>query len=239
MNQSVCIGGAQIYIGSKMSRRFVPKIMSLIRRCIELGDNLNFKRSRELYDAFDEGRCVYALDSSGKIVGFSYLSAWKQTHRPVVSRNSMIVHPDFRNCGIGKKMSWILFQLVAQKYPNHDLLSLTASPVIIHFNKEQRLKEISYQELWETYGINPVKDVEHRPNASYRFKPSSCSRKLFDNIEIIDETTGQLDKNMIFVMEAKQFPKHFSPNNFPQQELSTDREPLLVSGASPRAAPPQ
>lgn len=188
-----------IYIGSPQNRYFAPQVIDLLRRCIHEGDHLSFRHIQEIYRAFDEERCVYALDNTKRVIGFSYVEILNSSKRPAIIHCSMVIEPYLRNSGLGRQIILTLFDFASQKYPHHDLLSMSANPVVIHLDKEYGLKEISHRELWENYGVDPIQDIENRPHATWRFKSRDISRNIFDNIEIFDELSGNVGKNMVFL----------------------------------------
>ena len=68
------------------------------------------------------GNAVIALDNE-KFAGFCYIEQWG--HGKFVANSGLIVHPDFRNLGLAKKIKKVIFEHSRTKYPNAKVFSIT------------------------------------------------------------------------------------------------------------------
>ena len=62
----------------------------------------------------EKGNAVIALDDD-KFVGFCYIEVWG--HDKYVANSGLIVHPDYRNQGMAKKIKKAIFELSITKFP--------------------------------------------------------------------------------------------------------------------------
>jgi len=67
-----------------------------------------------------EGKAVIALTAKEKFAGFCYIESWGK-NKDFVANSGLIVHPDFRGKGLGKRIKKAIFELSRQKYPHAKL----------------------------------------------------------------------------------------------------------------------
>ena len=65
---------------------------------------------------------VIALDN-GKFAGFCYIESWQ--HGKFVAHSGLIVHPDYRNLGLAKKIKSFVFDYSLKKYPEAKVFGIT------------------------------------------------------------------------------------------------------------------
>jgi hypothetical protein len=92
-----------------------------------------------------QGEAVIAYTSDGRWAGFSYISAWEQGK--FVSNSGLIVAPEFRKTGIGKKIKRQIFELSREKYPDAKIFSLTTGLAVMKMNHELGFVPVTYSEL--------------------------------------------------------------------------------------------
>lgn len=127
-----------------------------------------------------EGKAVLAFHTSGKLIGFSYIETW--THSKYVANSGLIVAPEFRNSGLGKRIKHAIFELSRKRYPNAKIFSITTSHAVMKMNTELGFKPVPFSELttdaefWDGCQTCRNYDILSRNNR----KHCLCTGLLFD-----------------------------------------------------------
>lgn len=90
------------------------------------------------------GNAVIALDNE-KFAGFCYIEQWG--HGKFVANSGLIVHPDFRNLGLAKKIKKVIFKHSRTKYPNAKVFSITTGLAVMKLNSDLGYKPVTFSEL--------------------------------------------------------------------------------------------
>ena len=91
-----------------------------------------------------DGNAVIALDE-GKFAGFCYIEVWE--HKRFVANSGLIVHPDFRNQGLAKKIKKAIFELSRKKFPDAKIFGITTGLAVMKMNYELGYKPVTFSEL--------------------------------------------------------------------------------------------
>lgn len=103
------------------------------------------KRSPEyICSKMDQGDAVIALDD-GTFAGFCYIETWD--HGKFVANSGLIVHPDFRNQGLAKKIKKMVFEHSRTKYPEAKVFSITTGLAVMKLNSDLGYKPVTFSEL--------------------------------------------------------------------------------------------
>jgi hypothetical protein len=87
---------------------------------------------------------VIALDN-GVFAGFCYIESWQDSN--YVAHSGLIVHPDYRNLGLAKKIKSKVFDYSLQKYPNAKVFGITTGLAVMKINSEIGYKPVPFSEL--------------------------------------------------------------------------------------------
>ena len=87
---------------------------------------------------------VIALDN-GKFAGFCYIESWQDSN--YVAHSGLIVHPDYRNLGLAKKIKSKVFDYSLKKYPNAKVFGITTGLAVMKINSELGYKPVPFSEL--------------------------------------------------------------------------------------------
>merc|ERR1712146_306407 len=68
------------------------------------------------------GNAIIALDGD-KFAGFCYIEVWG--NKDFVANSGLIVHPDYRNQGLAKKIKKAVFDLSRKKFPEAKIFGIT------------------------------------------------------------------------------------------------------------------
>ncbi len=90
------------------------------------------------------GNAVIALDD-GKFVGFCYIEVWG--HEKYVANSGLIVHPDYRNLGMAKKIKKAVFDLSVKKFPDAKIFGITTGLAVMKINYELGYQPVTFSEL--------------------------------------------------------------------------------------------
>ena len=87
---------------------------------------------------------VIALDGD-KFAGFCYIGSWE--HEKYVAHSGLIVHPDFRNLGLAKKIKSFVFDYSLTKYPGAKVFGITTGLAVMKINSDLGYKPVPFSEL--------------------------------------------------------------------------------------------
>ncbi len=87
---------------------------------------------------------VIALDN-GKFAGFCYIESWQ--HGKFVAHSGLIVHPDYRNLGLAKKIKSFVFDYSLNKYPGAKVFGITTGLAVMKINSDLGYKPVPFSEL--------------------------------------------------------------------------------------------
>lgn len=92
----------------------------------------------------ENGNAVIALDQ-GVFAGFCYIEVWG--HKKFVANSGLIVHPDYRNQGLAKKIKASIFELSRKKFPEAKIFGITTGLAVMKMNYELGYKPVTFSEL--------------------------------------------------------------------------------------------
>ncbi len=90
------------------------------------------------------GNAVIALEGD-KFAGFCYIETFGDKN--FVVHSGLIVHPDFRNQGLAKKIKTRVFKYSQEKYPDSKIFGITTGLAVMKINYELGYKPVTFSEL--------------------------------------------------------------------------------------------
>lgn len=90
------------------------------------------------------GKAAVALEGE-RLVGFGYYSAWE--HGAFVSHSGLVVEPDRRGRGLGRRLKMALFEGSSARYPDAVTMSLTTSPQVRAMNLSLGFRPVGFGEM--------------------------------------------------------------------------------------------
>lgn len=103
------------------------------------------KRSPEyVIQKIESGNAVIALEGD-KFAGFCYIETW--SNKTYVVHSGLIVHPDFRNLGLAKKIKKKVFDHSKEMYPNAKIFGITTGLAVMKINADLGYKPVTFSEL--------------------------------------------------------------------------------------------
>jgi len=91
-----------------------------------------------------DGNAIIAVDGD-RFAGFCYIEAWG--HQKYVANSGLIVHPDFRNQGLAKKIKKAVFDLSRKKFPEAKIFGITTGLAVMKMNYELGYRPVTFSEL--------------------------------------------------------------------------------------------
>ena len=90
------------------------------------------------------GNAVIALDGD-TFAGFCYIEVWG--HEKFVANSGLIVHPEYRNQGLAKRIKKRIFELSREKFPDAKIFGITTGLAVMKMNYELGYKPVTFSEL--------------------------------------------------------------------------------------------
>ncbi len=90
------------------------------------------------------GDAVIAVEN-GKFAGFCYIETWD--NKSFVVNSGLIVHPDFRNQGLAKKIKKKILDYSQEKYPEAKIFGITTGLAVLKINYELGYQPVTFSEL--------------------------------------------------------------------------------------------
>ncbi|VAW10711.1 N-acetyl-L-citrulline:glutamate N-acetyltransferase [hydrothermal vent metagenome] len=103
------------------------------------------KRTVEyIHKKLQNGNAIIALDGD-VFAGFCYIEIWG--HEKFVANSGLIVHPDYRNKGLAKKIKKTIFELSLKKFPKAKIFGITTGLAVMKINYQLGYKPVTFSEL--------------------------------------------------------------------------------------------
>ena len=135
----------KIHIANDNYVRYAQEICDLIYESAQARGTGIAKRSSEyVANKLRDGRAVIALDGD-KLVGFAYIETF--SHKRFVANSGLIVHPDYRNQGLARRIKRKIFELSRTLFPEAKIFSITTGLAVMKMNTELGFKPVTFSEL--------------------------------------------------------------------------------------------
>jgi GNAT superfamily N-acetyltransferase len=152
------------------------------------------KRTPEyIIQRLKNGNAVIAIDGD-RFAGFCYIEVW--SHQKYVANSGLIVHPDYRNQGLAKKIKKAIFELSRKKFPEAKIFGITTGLAVMKINSELGYRPVTYSELtddpqfWKGCQTCKNFDVLTRTNRNMCL----CTGMLYDPKQKPSKPESDLDK---------------------------------------------
>ena len=173
----------QVMVADVSHERYVDEILKTISDAASVRGTGIAKRTHQyVAEKIRERKAVIAL-CGDRFAGFSYIETW--SHKKYVTTSGLIVHPDFRNRGVAKRIKAMTFTLARRRWPNAQILSLTSGSAVMRMNTELGYFPVSFSALtvddafWRGCEGCVNHDVLERTGRRYCI----CTAMLFDPAE--------------------------------------------------------
>jgi len=135
----------EILIANTSHLKYASVISDTITESAQVRGTGIAKRTPEyIQKRLENGNAVIALDGE-KFAGFCYIEVWG--HEKFVANSGLIVHPEYRNKGLAKKIKKKIFDLSKKKFPNAKIFGITTGLAVMKMNYELGYKPVTFSEL--------------------------------------------------------------------------------------------
>lgn len=135
----------EIVIASDKHIKYAIKISQTIDKSAEQRGTGIAKRTPEYIEKkIKSGNAVIALEGE-KFAGFCYIETFGGKN--FVVHSGLIVHPDFRNQGLAKKIKTKVFEYSQKRYPKSKIFGITTGLAVMKINYELGYKPVTFSEL--------------------------------------------------------------------------------------------
>ncbi|TRW23421.1 GNAT family N-acetyltransferase [Flavobacterium zepuense] len=173
----------QIVIAREEHYKFSQEICdTMYESAIQRGTGIA-KRSPDYIVKKMENKDAVIAVADGKFAGFCYIESW--SHGKFVANSGLIVHPDYRNHGLAKKIKTRVFEYSQEKYPGAKIFGITTGLAVMKINSDLGYKPVPFSELtddptfWKgCSGCNNF-DILQRKD----YKMCLCTGMLYDPAE--------------------------------------------------------
>jgi len=170
----------KIIITDKSHHIYAHAICATIEDAAQVRGTGIVKRSPDyICSKMEQGDAIIALDGDN-FAGFCYIETWD--HGKFVANSGLIVHPDYRNQGLAKKIKNVIFEHSRKKYPEAKVFSITTGLAVMKLNTALGYKPVTFSELtkepsfWKGCQTCKNYDVLQRTSQSMCL----CTGMLFD-----------------------------------------------------------
>ena len=134
-----------IVIANKSHIKYANIICETITASAKMRGTGIAKRTPEyIITKIENNNAVIALDGE-TFVGFCYIEAW--SHGKFVANSGLVVHPNYRNQGMAKKIKKVIFEYAQQKFPTAKIFGITTGLAVLKINYELGYRPVTFSEL--------------------------------------------------------------------------------------------
>lgn len=134
-----------ILIANESHTKYAQVISDTITESAKVrGTGIAQRTPEYIIKRLQNGNAVIALDGD-KFAGFCYIEVWG--HQKFVANSGLIVHPDYRNQGLAKKIKQAVFDLSRKKFPEAKIFGITTGLAVMKMNYELGYKPVTFSEL--------------------------------------------------------------------------------------------
>ena len=135
----------EIVIANKSHSIYAEIICKTIEDAAQVrGTGIAKRKPEYVISKMENGNAVIALDGDN-FAGFCYIEAWG--HGKFVANSGLIVHPNYRNIGLAKKIKEIVFNHSRAKFPEAKVFSITTGLAVMKLNSDLGYKPVTFSEL--------------------------------------------------------------------------------------------
>jgi GNAT superfamily N-acetyltransferase len=182
----------EIIITDKSHTIYAKTICEAIEAAAQVrGTGIAKRTVAYIISKMESANAVIALEGQ-QFAGFCYIETW--SHDKFVANSGLIVHPDFRNQGLAKKIKQVVFQHSRTKYPKAKIFSITTGLAVMKLNSSLGYKPVTFSELtdepsfWKGCQTCKNYDVLQRTKQSMCL----CTGMLYDPKETLEQSPKQV-----------------------------------------------
>lgn len=134
-----------VVVATPEHEKYVDTILNTIAEAAaDRGTGIAKRTHEYLATKMREAKAVIALQGN-KFAGFSYIETWG--NKQYVTTSGLIVHPDFRNMGVAKRIKDMTFTLARTRWPHAKIFSLTSGAAVMAMNTRLGYQPVTFADL--------------------------------------------------------------------------------------------
>jgi GNAT superfamily N-acetyltransferase len=186
----------EIDIANESHRVYAEIICKTIEAAAQIRGTGIAKRTPEyIVTKMQNGNAVIALDRD-KFAGFCYIEKW--SHGKFVANSGLIVHPDYRNLGLAKKIKQRVFSLSREKFPDAKIFSITTGLAVMKMNSDLGYKPVTFSEITDDQqfwsGCQTCKNYDILQRTEQ--KMCLCTGMIYDPIKATQQDKKEIKKSV-------------------------------------------
>ena len=135
----------EILVAGPEHEVYVDTILQTIADAAKVRGTGIAKRTHEyLATKMKEAKAVIALHGE-TFAGFSYIET--RGKKKYVTTSGLIVHPEFRNLGVAKRIKDMTFTLARTRWPHAKIFSLTSGAAVMAMNTQLGYQPVTFADL--------------------------------------------------------------------------------------------
>jgi len=170
----------KVVIANESHIKFAQQICDTIEESAKVrGTGIAQRTPEYITKKIINGDAVIAVHEN-VFAGFCYIEVWD--NKSFVVNSGLIVHPDFRNQGLAKKIKTKILEYSKEKYPEAKIFGITTGLAVLKINYELGYQPVTFSELttdeafWNGCKTCKNYDVLMRTNR----KMCLCTGMLYD-----------------------------------------------------------
>jgi len=125
--------------------KYAPIICETIKESAKVrGTGIAERTPEYISKKISTGDAVIAIEKD-QFAGFCYIETWE--NKSFVVNSGLIVHPDFRNQGLAKKIKKNILEYSREKYPDAKIFGITTGLAVLKINYELGYQPVTFSEL--------------------------------------------------------------------------------------------
>lgn len=170
----------QLTVADEQHFKYAEQICQLMEEAAKKrGTGIAKREPGYIRNKMEEGKAVVALDGD-TLAGFCYIESWD--HEKYIANSGLIVHPEYRGRGLGRRIKKKIFELSRNKYPEAKIFGITTSMAVMKINSDMGYRPVTFSEL--TKDEKFWKGCQSCPNydilTSKERKDCLCTGMLYD-----------------------------------------------------------
>jgi len=135
----------KIVIANNSHLKYVNLICKTIKESAAVrGTGIAERSPAYITKKIKNGNAIIAIEEEA-FAGFCYIEVWD--NKEFVVNSGLIVHPDFRNQGLAKKIKKKILEHSKSKYPNAKIFGITTGLAVMKINYELGYHPVTFSEL--------------------------------------------------------------------------------------------
>ncbi|GAA4272554.1 GNAT family N-acetyltransferase [Aquimarina gracilis] len=135
--------------------------------------------------------------SGDQFAGFCYIEVWGDTQ--YVAHSGLIVHPEYRNQGLAKKIKEFTFNYSLKKYPSSKVFGITTGLAVMKINSDLGYRPVTFSELTDDpkFWAGCKTCTNYDILTSKEHKMCLCTGMLYDPVKKVKKKEKWFNKKVL------------------------------------------